>query len=735
MSTLVIAEKPSVAREIAHVVGAREKRDGWLEGGGYVVSWCRGHLVDLATPDEYPQWEGAWDLNKLPMIPVGNEWIWQPNTQDGASAQYKVLVKLMEREDVDVVVNACDADREGEGIFARIYNLSGCKKPVKRFWSTSLVDTAIKNDLAKAKPGSEYAGLAAAAEGRAKADWLVGLNATRAYVCLYNARLSAGRVQTPVVAMIAERTREVENFVVKDYYKPVIEVDKGFSLVGERYDTEALAKAACERASACGKAQVSLADYKDEKCKAPTLYDLTSLQRDASERFGYTADETLATMQALYEEKLLTYPRTDSKYITSEDADATEALLPQVAHKDIVGEAAVAAFATAAANIKQVVNDKKVSGHGAVLPTELLTAIAFKKLSVEKQNICKLVCVRLLAAVMPPAVKRKVKVCATCADELYTATASTVKEASWITVDASVKRQQSDDGKEDDEGVVPEGICVGDELAVESTRVKMGKTTPPKLYTDSTLLSAMEHAGRKIEDKELAAALNDDTSHSGGLGTPATRASIIERVIKQGYVERANKSIRCTKKGFALIDTVSDSLKTPLLTAKWEFELNEIEHGRADLDAFLESISKYTADLVKEAKDTFDADKRIALTGEEVVGKCPQCGMPVIAKKRSYQCSSNKFGEDKDGKCVLTSGCGFSLTGNLCSKRITATQAKALLAGKSVKQTGMVSAKSGKSFDATLSMEKDGRINMTFDTKDSAKKKAGRGAGSGKHRR
>lgn len=730
MSTLVIAEKPSVAREIAAVVGARKREDGYIEGSGYVVSWCRGHLVDLATPDEYSQWAGPWDISKLPMVPRGEEWVWRPSTEDGAAAQYKVLAKLMERADVDEIVNACDADREGEGIFARIYNLSGCMKPVKRFWSTSLVDTAIRNDLANAKPAREYAGLAAAAEGRAKADWLVGLNATRAYVCLYGARLSAGRVQTPVVAMIAERTREAESFTVKDFFSPVAMADRGFALIGDRYETEGEAQRVCGAVAQAGSMSVKSAEYRDERSKAPALYDLTSLQRDASERFGYTADETLATMQSLYEEKLLTYPRTDSRYITSDDAESAEALLGQVAHKDIVGDTAVRAFAAADTDINRVVNDEKVAGHGAVLPTELLTAVAFKKLELKKQNICRLVCLRLLAAVMPPAVKRKVKIVAESAGEELAATSTTVRVASWIAVDNSVKRQDSEEGREADAGAIPEGIAVGDVLGVVGTDVRKGKTTPPKLYTDSTLLSAMEHAGRKIEDKALAAALNDDSSHSGGLGTPATRANIIEHVIKLGYVGRKGKSIRCTDKGFALIDTVSDSLKTPLLTAKWEAQLADIEHGEGDLSEFLEGISEYTAKLVREAKDGFDPARRTALTGEQVVGKCPQCGKPVLAKKHSYQCSSNKFAKDETtGKWTLAAGCGFSLTGSLCSKRITPAQAKSLLAGKPVVQKGMVSAKSGKTFDATLTMEPDGRINFDFETK------AGKGKGSGRGKR
>ena len=365
---LVIAEKPSVARAIAGAVGAKSKGDGYIEGAGYVVTWCHGHLVDLAEPGDYEQWEGPWDLAKLPMIP--ERWLWRPAADEGAARQLRVIADLMARADVDEVVNACDADREGEGIFRRVYEHLGCSKPVLRLWSTSLVDEAIRKDLARMRPGSDYDGLGDAAEGRAKADWLVGMNGTRAYTLVYDARppLSVGRVQTPVLAMVAARTLEARGFKPKPFWRVIAHLD-GFAVESERFDAREEADALLADVLAHPRATVVSVERKDAAAKPPLLYDLTSLQRDASTRAGLTADETLAALQSLYERKLATYPRTDSRYITADDADGAAALIPRIASPGIVGEAAAGAFDPSRADIARVVNDGKVSGHGAVLPT------------------------------------------------------------------------------------------------------------------------------------------------------------------------------------------------------------------------------------------------------------------------------------------------------------------------------------------------------------------------------
>lgn len=720
MKTLVIAEKPSVAKQIAHVVGATSRKEGYLEGSMYVVSWVRGHLVSLSTPDEYEQWAGSWCLEKLPMVP--ETWKWRTNKEKGAAEQFKVLKGLMARDDVNCVVNACDADREGEGIFMRVYNHARCRKPVKRFWNTSMVDAEIAKALREAKPGSEYRGLAAAAMGRAKADWLVGLNATRAYTVLYGPKLNVGRVQTPTLAMVAKRTREADNFVVRDFYQAVLEAAEGFELAGERMDSEERAQQEADAALAEGFAVVKSAEYKDVRQAPPKLYDITALQRDANERFGYTAGQSEELLEKLYLAKLLTYPRTDSRYITAAEAAEAEAVLPQVAVPGIVGEAAAAAFAASGHDMGKVTDDSKVSGHGALLPTELMNAASFAALEEAEKNIARLVCLRLLAATMPPCVKRRAEVTATAAGSEYKAVSTAVKVPGWTVADNAVKKQA--DAAAADEGTagaIPEGLAAGMRLELAGAHVKQGKTTPPKLYTDSTLLSAMQNAGRMIEDKELRAAIDDDSSHSGGLGTPATRDSIIEQLVTRGYIERKGKSIRCTEKGFALIDTVSESLKSPVLTAEWELELSRVEHGEAELGPFLQGIAKFTAEVVSEAKASFNPEKKAGMEkaasapkGTQL-GPCPVCGAPVIDKgpdAKSYQCSSNHFTK-VDGKFVRDRGCGWSMYKTYRGKNITQARCKRLLEGKKTKLSGLIS-KAGKEYAINVFLNSEGKIDSEF---------------------
>ena len=377
MPTLIIAEKPSVARGIADAVGAHERRDGYIEGGGYLISWCRGHIIDLDFPQNYPQWSGHWSMSQLPMIP--ERWRWSVT----APEQYKVLKGLLDRADVELVVNACDADREGEGIFRRVWTHSGCKKPVRRFWSTSLVPEQVRTDLAHAKPLSDYDGLADAAEGRAKADWLVGLNASRALSCLYEgSRLSAGRVQTPTLALVVERTRAIRGFKSVPFFQVECSVGRTahVRLAGEKLKTrqEAERRAHAAVGSQCAILKV---ERRQEKCRAPKLYDLTGLQRDASTRAGLTAEETLNALQTLYEKKLATYPRTESRYIGESDIPETARVLSAIAVPGIVGEAAAAGFDASRSDVARVADDSKVHGHGAILPTALLDAKEMAALS------------------------------------------------------------------------------------------------------------------------------------------------------------------------------------------------------------------------------------------------------------------------------------------------------------------------------------------------------------------
>lgn len=684
---LIVAEKPSVGRAIAEAVGAASRKDGYIEGRGWIVSWFRGHLIDLAYPDAYPGWQGSFKatFDKLPMIP--DEWIWE--IQDGSKGQYEVVTALMRRSDVDIVYNACDADREGEGIFRRVADKIRLDKPVKRFWSTSLVPEQILSDIASARPGGDYDGLADAAYGRAKADWLVGMNASRAYSVLYGTKVSAGRVQTPTLAIVVARTRQVDAFKSAPFYQAVLDLG-GWEVFGERMEDRAAAESAADKCRR-GTAKVLKVERKTERNSAPRLYDLTALQRDASTRAGLSADATLAALQSLYEKKLATYPRTESKFIGEADRASAEKALAAVANEAVCG-AAAAAFDESRADLSRVVDDSKVHGHGAILPTELATPSAVSKLSGDELTVMRLVCCRLLAAIMEPATRLRSRLSCTCAGDVYEAAGSVVVDASWIAVDDACRRlvgnAEASETEDNPEQVIPEDVSEGDEIAVADARVKEGKTAPPKLYTDATLLSAMENVGRTIEDKELKAAIDDGSLHSGGLGTPATRAATIEKIIDDGYVERKGRSLRATERGCAVIDAVAESLKTPELTAKWELELSRVERGEATLSGFMKGIEGYTQRIVGDAKESFDPSRKTALSGVKAVGTCPVCGKPVIRKNKTFQCSSNVFGGEDAGYKLLE-GCGFKLNVNQCGKALTDKQAASLLAGKKVHLAGL----------------------------------------------
>ena len=639
MPTLIIAEKPSVARGIADAVGAHERRDGYIEGGGYLISWCRGHIIDLDFPQNYPQWSGHWSMSQLPMIP--ERWRWSVT----APEQYKVLKGLLDRADVELVVNACDADREGEGIFRRVWTHSGCKKPVRRFWSTSLVPEPVRTDLAHAKPLSDYDGLADAAEGRAKADWLVGLNASRALSCLYEgSRLSAGRVQTPTLALVVERTRAIRDFKSVPFFQVECSVGRTahVRLAGEKLKTrqEAERRAHAAVGSQCAILKV---ERRQEKCRAPKLYDLTGLQRDASTRAGLTAEETLNALQTLYEKKLATYPRTESRYIGESDIPETTRVLSAIAVPGIVGEAAAAGFDASRSDVARVADDSKVHGHGAILPTALLDAKEMAKLG-------------------------------------------------------GKAAEDEDDEAQD----IPADIEQGDSFTVADgdVRVKDGKTTPPKPYTDATLLSAMEHAGRSIEDRELKAAIEDDSMHSGGLGTPATRARMIEKLIEAKYIRRRGKTLSATERGETLIDIVCDSLKTPELTAKWELSLSHVERGEGSLSDFLSGIEGYTAAVVSDLERGFDPAQAAAVSGREELCRCPACGAPIVLSRsgRQWQCSSSKWAGKEEGWRLLQ-GCGVKLNIVQNGRKLTKSQAKSILSGGAVHLTGLSKKDGSDTFD------------------------------------
>lgn len=693
MSVLIIAEKPSVARGIAEAVGAHERKDGFIAGNGYLLSWCHGHIVGLDRPREYPEFSRV-GIDDLPMVPA--EWRWHVS-EDGKD-QFKVLRKLMASPDVECIVNACDADREGEDIFRRVYEFVGCSKPVKRFWSTSLVPEQVRADLAAAKPQSAYDGLADSARGRAKADWLVGMNASTVLNALYRAGLSCGRVQTPTLALIVDRTRKSREFKPEPFYQVRIAAH-GMSLLGDKLSDKDKAANRADKARG-GEVTVTSVERKREKDKAPKLYDLTSLQRDASDLSGLTAEQTLNALQALYEAKLMTYPRTESRYVMESDLPEVEAVLSKLVHEGLPGKA----FKSAKPDIAKVADDSKVHGHGAVLPTRLVTAAGVAALPDNQRAVALLVCARLVEAVMPDAVKQKAKVVAECNGDAYEASSTEIVEASWLAVHDELKtliKLKPDDKEPAAVPIIPADVAQGATYPIEAADVKEGKTTPPKPYTDSTLLAAMEHAGRTIDDVELKAAIDDDTMHSAGLGTPATRASVIEGLLKRGYIVRKGKSLLSTERGEALVDVACPSLKTPLLTAQWELELSKVERGEAALSDFLAGIERYTRDVVSETRRDYDASKAMAVSGREVLCPCPECGAPVTLSKGGgqWQCSASKWDPEQDFK--LVSGDGFKLNVKQFGKKLTLNQARSIASGKPTAVKGLKK-KDGSTFDAKL---------------------------------
>lgn len=475
------------------------------------------------------------------------------------------------------------------------------------------------------------------------------------------------------------------------------------SLLGEKLPDKD--KAACRADDARGGSiTVTSIERKREKDKAPKLYDLTSLQRDASDLGGLTAEQTLNALQALYEAKLMTYPRTESRYVMESDLPEVEAVLSKLVREGLPGKAAAAAFKDSQPEIAKVADDSKVHGHGAVLPTRLVTAEGVAELPDDQRTVALLVCARLVEAVMPDAVKLKSKVAAECDGHVYEASSTEVVESSWLDVYDELKtlvKQKSDEREPATAAPIPADVSQGAAYPVEEADVKEGKTTPPKPYTDSTLLAAMEHAGRTIDDAELKAAIDDDTMHSAGLGTPATRAAVIEGLLKRGYIVRKSKSLLSTERGEALVDVACPSLKTPLLTAQWELELSKVERGEAALSDFLGGIEQYTRDVVEEAKRDYDPDKATAVSGRKVLCSCPDCGSPVVLSRSGgqWQCSASKWDADHDFK--LVSGDGFKLNVKQFGKKLTENQARSMVCGKPTAVKGLKK-KDGSTFDAKL---------------------------------
>ena len=665
---LVIAEKPSVGISIAAVLGAKDRKDGYIEGRDYIVSWGFGHLAELANADTYDEKYVKWRYDDLPIVPS----TWKYKIPRDKYSQFETLKKLMNREDVSDVINACDAGREGELIFRNIYKMTGCKKPIYRLWISSMEDAAIEQGFRELKDGKEYDNLFAAARCREWADWLVGINATRLFSVLYHRTLNVGRVVSPTLALLVQREAEIGAFKPEPFY--TAEVDFGtFTAASEKFKKKSEAETASPKAKDV--AIVQSVTCKDKSEKAPALYDLTTLQREANRQFGFTAQQTLDYVQSLYEKKLCTYPRTDSRYLTDDMADGVNAVVACS-----VGICNVSAPAVVLHT--QICNSKKVSDHHAIIPTMVAGETDLSTLPAGEREILTMIAKQVLRAVSESYRYRETTVVISCGDKTFTSKGKTITEPGWKIYN----------DKEQTDKVIPE-LSGGDELQVASSEIKEGKTTPPAHFTEDSLLSAMEVAGAKEmpEDAERK-----------GLGTPATRAGIIEKLIATGFVERkkAKKTVNLipAHSGVSLITVLPEQLQSPLLTAEWEHKLKMVESGELDAETFMAEIGIMVSELVKTYSVIKGAEVLFP-SGRDVIGKCPRCGGDVTESKKGFFCETNdcRFGLWRDNKFLT--GKKISL-----NKKTVAT----LLKNGRMPVKGIFSEKTGKSYDATLVMTDDG---------------------------
>ena len=689
---LVIAEKPSVAQSLSAVIGANARKDGYLEGNGWRVSWCVGHLAGLADADSYDPKYAKWRYDDLPILPSD----WKMSVGRDKKKQFDILKKLLCAPDVTEVVNACDAGREGELIFRNVYELAGCKKPMKRLWISSMEDSAIREGFENLRPGADYDGLHQAALCRAKADWLVGINATRLFSVLYRRTLNIGRVMSPTLALIVQREAEIEAFQPEPFYTVALELP-GFTAVGARMKDKTAAK---ELQTACrgGSAVVKQAQRKEKSEKPPALYDLTTLQRDANRLLGFTAQQTLDYLQNLYEKKLCTYPRTDSRYLTSDMAEGLPVLVNLTANAMPFRKGIAIAC-----NPEAVINDKKVTDHHAVIPTRNLRDADLSALPVGEKAVLELVAARLLCAVAEPHLYEETAATLVCAGQEFAAKGKTIQRPGWRRLDAAYHaglKNAPEPEERPEEKTLPE-LSEGQSLSVSNASVKEGKTSPPKHFTEDTLLSAMENAGK--EDMP-------DTAERKGLGTPATRAGILEKLASTGFLERkkSKKTVQLmpSRDARSLITVLPEQLQSPLLTAEWEYRLGEIERGELSPEEFLSGIYA----MLRELAATYQVVKGteyLFSPPREAVGRCPRCGGEVTESQKGFFCQSEtcRFAIWKDSKWWSAK-----------KKQPTKSIVAALLKDGRARLTGCYSEKTGKTYDADVLLEDTGEyVNFKLD--------------------
>ena len=693
---LVLAEKPSVAQSLAKVLGANKRCDGYLEGNGYIVSWCVGHLVELSPPDAYDETYAKWRLSDLPILPA----TWKYQVSASTKKQFGILKKLMKHDDVESLVCATDAGREGELIFRLVYHQAGCRKPFERLWISSMEDQALKDGFAHLEPSTKYDALYEAALCRERADWIVGMNATRLFSCLYHQTLNIGRVMTPTLAMVVMRDAEIAAFKPKPFYTVQLEMN-GITAASRRFDEKGDAQQLLATCKETMKAVIKSMDRKEKTERAPLLYDLTSLQRDANRILGFTAQQTLDYTQALYEKKLVTYPRTDSRYLTEDMKPMLPSLISQVAEKIGVDASLLKSDDNTEIAVDVMCDSGKVSDHHAIIPTKTMCATDFAELPSGEKFVLQLITVRLLCAAAPDHRYAEDTIVLTCGGEAFSKKIKTVLFGGWKDIwqrfyPVKDKEKEAYTGPT----LSPDAI-----VSLSQAEIKEGKTTAPKRFTEDTLLSAMEAAG--AED------IPEDAERKG-LGTPATRAGTIEKLVQKGFMERkGDKKTRylvSTDKGNSLITVMPEQIQSTSMTADWEQKLLRMEHGDYEARDFMREITDMISGLVQNYEAVKGA--KTLMSDYKRVGACPCCQADVLEKQKGWFCSNQecRFVLWKDNAFFKSLG-----------KRLSPGMVEKLLTDGRIRLKDCKSQKSGRNYNATLllTIEKNGRANFNLEFENS----------------
>ena len=708
MATVVLTEKPSVARDIARVLGANKRGQGYVEGNGYIVTWALGHLVQFAEPDDYgPPWNSRWSFAQLPMIPEQ----WKLKTTRSTSDQYQIVKKLLNSPQTERVICATDAGREGEHIFRLIYEHARCKKPFSRLWVSSLTDEAIQGGFRALQEGAAFDPLAAAARARGQADWIMGMNLTRAYTVHNKVLCTIGRVQTPTLSLVVKRDAAIASFVKAYFYELVAQLEEGFAVKyckdGQtRIDKKEEAERLHRQLSPNKVGTVRKVEKKVKRNRPPALYDLNNLQRDANRYFGFTAAQTLERAQALYEtHKLITYPRTESRHISEDMVPKLPGILEKLAHPQAA--AALERLRGGHRLGKAYVDRTKLTDHHAIIPTGQQPA---PNLAPDLQKVYDLVVARFVGIFLPDQVVEETTILLDIGGADFVAKGSVVLEAGWTVVAMRPPDAAKGKEKDDDQRQALPPLQQGQQVHVTRMDVVEKETQPPRPYNDATLLAAMKNAGREIEDDELAAAMKES-----GLGTPATRAETIEKLIRTGYVVRDRKAITSTEKGKALVGLVAEPLRSPELTAEWEQQLKEVEEGQRPVAGFYEGIADLVKTLVPKVQQgpALSPEQAAQAQGKKteqgkgrgkVLGPCPKCKEgQVVENAKAYGCSRYR------------EGCNLTIWKTVARKRLTEKQAQLLMAnGRTEKMQGFIS-KAGKKFEARLKFDDEVKVVFEFD--------------------